>query len=187
MKKLYINLRKYVLILLAKSLWGEKINYMKKKKLKVLGIDPGQSRSGAVLLNDYKIDKFFLEDNDKFLSRITAGEFSNIDTVGIEIIIPYGIVGKTIMETAEWIGMFRHAFEASGIKRDNILRLSRKSICSYWLNSRANDAKIRARMIEEFGKPGTKKKQGPTYGITYDVWSGLAVVGYTYYLTKETK
>jgi hypothetical protein len=40
---------------------------------------------------------------------------------------------------------------------------------------KAKDANIRQALIDKIGPQGTKKDPGPTYGISKDVWSALAI------------
>ena len=38
-----------------------------------------------------------------------------------------------------------------------------------------NDSQIRARIIEQYGPPGTKKSPGATYGIVDDMWQAAGI------------
>ncbi|MGH7470493.1 MAG: hypothetical protein ACRENP_21315 [Longimicrobiales bacterium] len=42
-------------------------------------------------------------------------------------------------------------------------------------NPKAKDQNIRQALIDLLGAPGTKKNPGPTYGISGDAWSALAI------------
>ena len=42
-------------------------------------------------------------------------------------------------------------------------------------SARAKDGNVRQALIDRIGAQGTKKKPGPTYGVSKDVWAALAV------------
>ncbi len=97
----------------------------------------------------------------------------------IEMIASYGMaVGREVFETCVWIGRFQEAIEQHG----GLVRLIyRRDVKLYHCQSaRANDANIRAALIDRYGPGreraiGIKRSPGPLFGIKADVWSALAV------------
>jgi hypothetical protein len=62
----------------------------------------------------------------------------------------------------------------------------RKDVKMHLCNSmRAKDANIRTALIDKLGAPGTKKMQGPTYGVTSHAWAALAVAVTAHETVKE--
>ena len=94
------------------------------------------------------------------------------------MIASYGMaVGASVFETCVWIGRFMaEAFSSSG--RD-LHRVFRKDVKLHLCNSpRAKDANVRQALLDRIGPQGTKKAQGPTYGIKSHEWAALAVAVY---------
>jgi hypothetical protein len=90
----------------------------------------------------------------------------------MEMVESYGMrVGKEVFETCVWIGRFCQAAEPRRVYRLG-RRYVKLAICS---DSRAKDADIRGALVDLLGAPGTKKAQGPTYGIAGDEWQALGL------------
>lgn len=155
----------------------------------VLALDPGSEKTAYVfydtekkevggvghLINDYVLNMMCSCDRMKLCDALVC-EF--IQSQGM-------VVGKTVFETCYWIGRFWQAY--GDMKR--IYRSDEKMhLCG---SMRAKDSNIRQALIDKFpatgdGKcpqVGTKKKPGPLYGISGDMWSALAVA-VTYAETK---
>lgn len=134
----------------------------------VLAIDPGPKESAYVLYDGKGIIASDYLLNEDMLSMFCLTPPEHTDLV-VEWIEGYGLaVGKETFETCYWVGRF---IQANG----NGHRIGRKAIKSHLCNTtQAKDRDIRAALIDRFGEPGTKKKPGPTYGITGDEWSALA-------------
>lgn len=95
--------------------------------------------------------------------------------VAIEMIACYGMaVGAEVFDTCLWIGEFR------GYMRPQPVTLCyRKDIVVHLCGTaKARDPNVRQALIDRLGKPGTKKNQGPTYGIKNHMWAALAVAVY---------
>jgi hypothetical protein len=95
------------------------------------------------------------------------------------MIASYGMpVGREVFETCLWIGRFVEAWASRGGEYRLVYRREVKlHLCE---SVRANDANIRAALIDRFGpgKPaaiGTKKAPGPLYGLKGDEWAALGV------------
>lgn len=148
----------------------------------VLAIDPGNFATAYCLLRgDRKILAFDKVDNDVFRERlhnmVNAANCGNSmqppTVVACEMIQSLGMpVGASVFETCIFIG------ECKEIARGyapwvQVVRLEVKlAICK---SPKANDASIRAALLDLFGPQGTKKAPGPTFGIKADVWAALAL------------
>jgi len=148
----------------------------------IFAVDPGTTESAFVLLRGDKIVRAGIHPNEEIMRQI----YDIPDHVDahfvIEMIAPYGRIGKTTIETIFWIGIFwEQAFRAERYDMPIFsyrTRLFRREVLKTILGKgsvKGGDSKIRAAMIERYGAPGTKKNPGPTYGITADEWSALAV------------
>lgn len=145
----------------------------------IVAIDPGNSRSAYVrMTHDGEIVSFEKSDNVAVRDGMGTGLliFEPGDHLAIEMIASYGMpVGKEVFETCVWVGRF---IECWGGPFTLVYRRDVKlHICG---QARANDANIRAALIDKFGPGkelaiGTKKAPGPLYGMKADTWSALAV------------
>lgn len=150
----------------------------------ILAIDPGTTESAWMLYDD---------DTNKPVEFAKCGSAEVIDCfvqlttqnyrprVVIEMVASYGQpVGKEVFETCVWIGRFIEA--ARNILGDEPARLYRNEVKMALCHATAkiNDAVIRQALIDRFGPGkdkaiGTKKNQGPLYGVKADVWAALAL------------
>lgn len=143
----------------------------------VLGIDPGNFDTAYVLLTgDRKIVSFGKLPNADFVARLQSIVEQCPTRVAIEMVCSYGMaVGASVFETCVEIGRYRQliSFLSPKLPVDLVPRLEvKRAICH---NPSANDANIRAALIDLFGPPGRKSEPGATYGITKDVWAALAL------------
>jgi hypothetical protein len=145
----------------------------------LIAVDPGPQDSAFVVLKtkDKSIFSFGKTTNDQILQLM---RIHNKHRLAIEMIASYGMpVGHEVFMTCLWIGRFIEAHQG------NEILIERKPISLYICNNpRAKDSNVRTALIDIYGKPGTKKNPGPTFGITEDVWSALAV-GYYVLTTFE--
>jgi len=144
---------------------------------RVLAIDPGNTHSAWVKFDcqSNKILEFGYDENKDLLSDLYAKWSVKYDHLAIEMIASYGMaVGATVFDTCVWIGRF---IEACGVPYTQVYRKDVKMhLCG---QMRAKDTHIRQALIDKFGPQGKKSAPGPTFGISGDVWSALAV-GVTY-------
>ena len=142
----------------------------------IIAVDPGPVESAWVLYQEDRrsapyteaIVQFAKQRNEDVLDMIRASARRLV----IEKIASYGMaVGAEVFETCVWTGRFMQAFGAERV--DRITRIEVKSHLCH--SAKANDSNIRQALIDRIGKPGTKKNPGPTYGISGDCWSALAV------------
>jgi len=142
----------------------------------ILAIDPGPEKSAWVLYNSDSqepIVQMGIEENDDLILRALNEEFEiEIDEVVIEMVASYGMaVGASVFETCVTIGRFVQLFN-----RLPVNMMYRKDVKMHLCQSmRAKDANIRQALLDRLGPQGTKKNPGPTYGISKDIWSALAV------------
>lgn len=142
-----------------------------------LSIDPGNEQSAYVLWDGAKIVKSAKLSNPDTLNIVAGFQYESLT---IEMIASYGMaVGKSVFETCLWVGRFDQCyFERFGTRARLVYRQDIKiHICK---SPRANDSTIRQALIDRLGAPGTKKAQGPTYGMSGDMWAALAVAVYAH-------
>lgn len=153
----------------------------------ILAIDPGTTQSAFCWYENGHIEEFGIWPNNQIIEKF---EFIKAhDTHGglrhkyvIEMVASYGMaVGKEVFETVRWIGRFQQAAP----EPERVEFIYRKEVKIHLCGSmKAKDVNIRQALIDKIGPQGTKKDPGPTYGISKDVWSALAVA-VTYAETKQ--
>ena len=143
----------------------------------ILAIDPGTTQSGYVVIKDGnpKPVESGVIPNGQLLNMVSEIE---PEIVLCEWIESYGMsVGKSVFETCHFIG--RLYLTAIYYQVHDFHHIGRKAIKMHHCNSmRAKDANIRQTLIDKYGKPGTKKAQGATYGIKSHAWSAYALAMY---------
>lgn len=167
----------------------------------ILGIDPGSERSAWVLydLKAHEVKLSRYSANWEMLLWFEHCDIkSKFDHCAIEMIASYGMpVGKSVFDTCLWIGQFIIRVLDKDISVSLVPKKTKwTSAFNYGANcqhegvnmflcnsNRAKDSNIRQAIIDRFSPTGggkipqigTKKKPGPLYGISGDVWSALAV------------
>lgn len=145
----------------------------------VIGCDPGYEKS-AVVAWDATWQRIILhveDTNERVLDGFRARTLRDGSVLVIEQIESMGMsVGKTTFETVRWAGRFEEAFFPNRVALVT-RRVIKLHHCGH---STAKDANIRQALIDRFGPStekaiGTKKAQGPLYGISKHEWSALAV------------
>ncbi len=145
----------------------------------ILAIDPGNKhtamvwfRKGLPIRHEYLPNEQALE-----LLRDTV-----VEHIVCEMVACYGMaVGHEVFDTCVWIGRFTEA--ARGSSQSLMFRKDVKlHLCG---QTRAKDANVRQALMDRYGRSraevmGTKKKPGPLYGISGDLWAALGVA-VTYY------
>ena len=152
--------------------------------MKILCIDPGNEKSGAVIYDGNCVNFIYPEiENERLLAMLPMIQ---VDHMVIEGISHYGSgmsVGKSVFDTCEWIGRFIERFPGEYTK------IYRREVKIMLCNSmKAKDKNIRQAILDRFpatggGKTpqiGIKKQPGPLYGVSRHAWSALAV-GITYF------
>ena len=152
----------------------------------VLAIDPGSEDSAFVWWDGNEIVDGQIADNFHLRSFLRSFNPQPGMTCAIEMISSYGMaVGKEVFDTCRWIG----CFEECWYRRSNVgplLLVPRVEIKLYHCQSRrAKDGNIRQVLVDKYGKPGTKKNPGKTYGLKSHLWSAFALA--TYVTEREVK
>lgn len=152
----------------------------------IIGIDPGTTQSGYVILhtNTMEILDKGIKDNKSLWD--TCGGFNqgfDVDVAVIEMVASYGMaVGATTFETVYWIGMFSSELQ----RRGTPVVLYKKKIDinpALCFSNKAKDNNIRQALLDIFpanggGKTpqvGTTKEPGNLFGVSSHLWSALAV------------
>lgn len=154
----------------------------------ILGIDPGNSESAYCLCSpELKPIEFGKLPNDAFTLKVVDlikksiwnSEVRNYVVV-IEDVESFGMpVGKTVFDTAKYIGYLKAKFEDYRTNVRYIYRHEEKmTICH---SAKANDATIKQALVDRFapGVPnhgkGSKKEPEFFYGFKADCWSAFAI------------
>lgn len=140
--------------------------------MSILAIDPGTTESGfAILYPPRNIGRFGVVDNNKILEIVY--QHDGWDTLAIESMVARGMpAGDDHFATMRWVGRFQQQSHDP----EGVILVDRADVKLHLCGSaKAKDSNIRQRLIDMFGKPGTKKKPGPTFGIASHAWSALAV------------
>lgn len=149
--------------------------------MRILAIDPGTERSAWLSFDTSRgleeVVAFGIQPNAELAEWLRFGGtgFDERSTVVIEKVESFGMaVGAEVFETVYWSGRFAEAARPARVERIG-RRAIKVALCG---SARANDANIRAALLDRFGgraAVGTKAAPGPLYGIAKDVWSALAV------------
>lgn len=137
----------------------------------ILAIDPGTTKSAYCLYEDGEIREAGINENGEIIRSVIR--CTKWDYLAIEMVDSYGMaVGKEVFETVRWIGRFQQASP----NPDDVAFVYRKDVKIHLCGSmKAKDANIRQALIDKIGPQGTNKEPGPTYGMSKDMWSALAV------------
>jgi hypothetical protein len=147
--------------------------------MRIIALDPGNEQTALCELVDGKPRQAFKIPNAELLGRLRAREFGRPEVFAVEMIASYGMaVGKEVFDTCLWIGRFIEAHESHGCAVRLVYRKEVKLfLCE---TNRANDANIRAALIDRYGPGkdkaiGKKATPGPLFGFKGDEWAALAV------------
>lgn len=166
------------------------IDPRKDNLMRILAIDPGNEESGYAVIesSDCRPLAIGKKENHTFRAMIGDGQFSNIDTVSIEMIGHYGKgmpAGKTVFDTCIWIGRFLELFDVGpvGPGVELVLRATIKAhICG---STAAKDSNISQALIDRFASgvrnrgKGTKSEPGWFFGFRADIWQAYALAVFT--------
>jgi hypothetical protein len=147
----------------------------------VIGVDPGNIQSAFAIWDGEKVMRVGKLPNKQVLELLQ--DLSRAWTcmtpthcLAIEMVQSYGMpVGKDLFNTVFWAGRFFQGW-LSVCGASTPWMLYRSDIKKHLqVGPRGNDKNVRRALIARIGEPGTKKDQGPTYGVIADMWSALAV------------
>lgn len=99
------------------------------------------------------------------------------ELLAVETLEPRGMpLGMESLDTVFWAGRFVQEWARRGMSWMPVARSAVKlTLCG---TARAKDTNIRAALIDIYGKPGTKREPGGTYGVKSHAWAALAVWHY---------
>ncbi len=145
----------------------------------IIAIDPGDLKSGYVIINESQLIESGTLLNHKLLDKIMIYGDPNI--MAIENMTSYGRrVGASVFNTCVWIGRFQQAW----YDPESVFLIKRKTIVtSLTGQAKAGDSQVRRSILKLYppcggGKipqVGIKKQPGPLYGISTHAWQALAV------------
>jgi len=150
---------------------------------RIVGIDPGPTESGLVVLDPDKGVVFarVMRNKDVLERFVAASVYQPNDGLAIEWVSSFGMpVGREVFETCLWAGRYLQAWpypdEATLIPRAEV----KLALCG---SSRAKDGNIRQALLDLFPatgggetpQVGTRGKPGPLYGVATHTWAALAV------------
>lgn len=170
--------------------------------MKVLAIDPGNTKSAYVLMDGYKPLEFGILENEELrLKMSTMSVTESLMAYGvpedemekyhvhtaIEMVASYGMpVGSEVFDTCVWIGKFWECAPRRDVTL--IYRMEEKMALCH--DSKAKDSNIRQALVDRFAEhdrksgKGTKANPDWFYGFGKDVWSAYAV-GVTFLDKKQ--
>lgn len=156
----------------------------------ILGIDPGTYESAYVVwdekkekilemdicTNIYFLETLYPSKRPKFVNNCVIECMQYQGSRGVK---NFSGVGKHTFKTCEWIGTFKHAWGiddvASLYRSDVIIHLCGSMRGSRHAKKETADTRVRRALINRFGEPGEKGKEGKLYGVKSHIWSALAV------------
>lgn len=144
---------------------------------RILGIDPSNTQHAWALVDTTRSGVNLLEFGRDFASDVFAKDALDefcCGTIAIEMIASYGMaVGAHTFDTCFEIGILWKRLYDLGHVAKRITRVEVKRIVCR--RASANDANVRAAIIDRFGGPASIKKGGQLSGVSKDVWAALAV------------
>ena len=153
---------------------------------RTLAIDPGNTESGWVLIDDTtrRPIRFGKWTNERLRESLAQpiDDFRTADTIAIEMVASYGMsVGADVFETCVWIGRFIELTMPLG----TYVLVKRLPVKVHHCHSaKATDSNIRQALVDRFaaGKTnhgkGTKAEPGWFYGFHADIWQAYALAVY---------
>lgn len=153
----------------------------------IIGIDPGPTTSGQVVVDNSIFPPIILESHSELGSKDLVCTKFEAQIVVCEWIVSYSsAIGSSVLDTARLVGRIE---ERAGNKGLIFHKLTRPEVGSEITGSRrAKKAQVNEAIRELYRKSwgslgggknpvkGTKKKPGPLYTIKSHAWDALAVV-----------
>ena len=154
----------------------------------VLGIDPGNTKSGWALWQPgYKVHASARDDggamwNNALLKACrTSPSLNDIDLVVIERMVIYQASQDTIHDTIVFYGRLIEIFAQ---RKATVKLVKRSDVRSHFRISGGKgsvDSKVIKAVKQGIGESGTKQNPGPTFGVTGHSWQALAAAVTGYY------
>jgi len=145
-----------------------------------IGIDPGTTDSGWACIGEGGEITGGIMSNGYIVHMIYSmrlGDLKRRPGLAIERLRGTGrAVGFETIRTIEWSGRFIEAYNFAACEMPRLItRHEILKALGVTRGSGSADSRVRAKMVEIYGEPGTAKNPGPTYGITGHAWQALAV------------
>jgi hypothetical protein len=141
----------------------------------ILGLDPGSALSSFVVWDgEVVLQRGEMKNED--LRNLILSHSIIADECGIETMVYGKRFGREIADTMLWAGRFAECW-AQTVGTEPAF-LPRPKVRKYFCPIGGNDAMVRKAIIDAYGKPGSRNKQGPLYGVTRHLWQALAVAIY---------
>lgn len=140
----------------------------------IVALDPGTFETAWVTWDGKEIGYRGKFPNTDVLTALLTREPAF--DLHIEMIGHYGTgmpAGKEVFDTCVWIGRFIQAYRGPHTLTER--RAVKLHHCG---NMRAKDGNLRQALIDKYGAPGSKKKPGPTHGLSGDLWQAFALATY---------
>lgn len=149
----------------------------------VLGVDPGTTHSGWVVLRAEPGESVTVlessKETDNFECLRLFGERLREHSglhVAVETMTNYGQgFGMSAIQACIWVGRFTQYFCDRGTPVTHLERQDHVYMTLLGVRRGGNNSAIRKALIAMVGEPGTKKNPGPTYGLASHAWSALAI------------
>lgn len=152
----------------------------------IIGIDPGPEISGAVWLYRDSVVAWPEIPNLDLYRRLRDINYAELPILAIEDFRLYDVRGDSCLKTIKWIGRFGLAGEENGWQIREIPRATiRSELCGRirGIGDAQVAAAVRDWAKEKWDLPssdrkdvvGTKRRQGPLYGVKKHAWAALAV------------
>lgn len=148
----------------------------------IVAIDPGEKKSGYVIVNNSQLIESGVFLNNRLIERLSI--MSEPDILGIEAMSSYGRrVGENVFNTCIWIGRFQQTW----YDPESVHLIKRKTVVNNITgNPKSGDSQVRRsllRLYEPTGggkipEVGIRKQPGPLFGISTHAWQALAVALY---------
>ena len=153
----------------------------------IIGIDPGPTTSGLVVLGagDPPAVVSSTPDADRATVLDTLAALKHCGDralVAIEWLVSYGsAVGASTLDTARMVGAYEREAERAGAR---VVLITRPEVAYYHCQARsAKKPQVRAAVLSLYeptgggadGRIGTKARPGPCYGVKAHAWDALAV------------
>lgn len=146
----------------------------------IYAIDPGPETSCLVILEASRLAISRAEDFENEILRTELGKmFAPPDKaiLVIEQVQSYGKpVGSSVFDTVFWSGRFCERW--GGYEGQHWFRMSRPKVSGVLIGSpeiKKQAGAVMQRLLDIVGPKGTKKKPGPTHGISKHKWEALAL------------
>ena len=152
--------------------------------MNILAIDPGPDYSGwarIITIQDHQDIEGGILPSSMVLAQLLAHR-PPCDLLAIEFPQNMGMpASQEVLNTAAIAGMVEWQGRCWGLSLAQVHRVKRTDVKLHLCQiARAKDKHVRSVLLDRWGKQGTKKNPGPTFGFSGDAWAALAVATYAF-------